>query len=132
MRQGKSLQSSNGKYKLILQRYGNLELICESLGLLWSTNTINANADFLYFVKNELVLRGKDNTSLWKVTYRGKSPEMLIVQDDGNLVLYDTLKRSLWSTNTQDKCRRKYKPHLNNILSTNLPYKFKITWLKLS
>ena len=129
MRQGKSLQSSNGKYKLILQRYGNLELICESLGLLWSTNTINANADFLYFVKNELVLRGKDNTSLWKVTYRGKSPEMLIVQDDGNLVLYDTLKRSLWSTNTQDKCRRKYKPHLNNLVSKNLPYKF---WLKLS
>ena len=129
MRQGKSLQSSNGKYKLILQRYGNLELICESLGLLWSTNTINANADFLYFVKNELVLRGKDNTSLWKVTYRGKSSEMLIVQDDGNLVLYDTLKRSLWSTNTQDKCRRKYKPHLNNLVSKNLPYKF---WLKLS
>ena len=129
MRQGKSLQSSNGKYKLILQRYGNLELICESLGLLWSTNTINANADFLYFVKNELVLRGKDNTSLWKASYRGGSPEMLIVQDDGNLVLYDTLKRSLWSTNTQDKCRRKYKPHLNNLVSKNLPYKF---WLKLS
>ena len=131
MRQGKSLQSSNGKYKLILQRYGNLELICESLGLLWSTNTINSNADFLYFVKNgyELVLRGKDNTSLWKVSYRGGSPEMLIVQDDGNLVLYDTLKRSLWSTNSQDKCRRKYKPHLNTIVSTNLPYKF---WLKLS
>ena len=57
---------------------------------------------------------------------------MLIVQDDGNLVLYDTFKKSLWSTNTQDKCRRKYKPHLNNILSTNLPYKFKIIWLKLS
>ena len=121
MRQEKSLQSSNGKYKLILQRYGNLELICETLGLLWSTNTINYNAEVLYFVKsgNVLVLRGKDNTTLWRAQ-NSKTAETLILQDDGNLVLYDGNSKPVWSTGTHNKCRRKYKYSITNITSTNL------------
>ena len=111
LRLGKSLKSSNGKYKLVLKTYGNLELICETLGSLWSTNTINYDTDLFYLTKSgyELVLRGKHNTTIWRASYKGYFAEYVILQDDGNLVLYNKNDNAIWSTVTCNKCRGKYK-----------------------
>ena len=61
----------------------------------------------LYFGKNStLSLRKKGNTSIWKADFSGKGsdPEDFILQDDGNVVVYDECGEILWETKTFNKC----------------------------
>jgi hypothetical protein len=70
LRPGQSLQSNNGVYRLTLEQDGNVVLYCRSRRH-WSTNTVGSF-----------------------------SPRELIMQTDGNLVLYSTDGRARWSTHT--------------------------------
>ena len=98
--------SDYGILKLHLNVNGNLVLHCEDKQI-WSTNTSNSSIEFLYFGKNStLSLRKKENISIWKAEFTGKNsePQELILQDDGNVVVYDKCEEILWESKTSGKC----------------------------
>ena len=107
LKQGKQLESKNGQYKLRLQNDGNLELRCRT-NLLWSAGTKGYDVDFLYFSKHgyHLLLRGKNNSTMWTAPTSARA-EKLILQDNGNLVLYDEKEKPVWATKTNNKCLSK-------------------------
>ena len=107
LKKGSFLKSSNGKLKLILQENGNLEILCGGYSI-WSTNTNGFNIEELYFNREgKLAILNKDKSvaknivSDWDNTF---GAEKLILQDDGNLVIYNPDNQPLWSTGTHGKC----------------------------
>ena len=101
--------SDSGVYKFILKESGNLELLCWGM-LLWSSNTISSDIDVFQFqADGNLVIRKTDGTYAWEsnTVYNEPSfdppPDNLILQDDGNLVLYAGGKAK-WRTQTHGKC----------------------------
>ena len=85
---------------------GNLEIHCGK-NIVWSKG--NDNADYLFFHnKLGLVLYDKNNKSLWKANdmwRRISAPMILIMQDDGNLVIYDRCRKPYWESRTYEKCK---------------------------
>ena len=74
---------------------------------IWSTNTSNSSIEYLYFGKNNtLSLRKKENISVWEAEFTRKDsePEELVLQDDGNVVVYDKCDEILWESETSGKC----------------------------
>ena len=105
LEKGSSIESKNGVYKLILRESGNLELMCNDTSL-WSSKTKNPDVDvFQYQSNGNLVIRKADGTYLWesKTAHDVNPPDRLVLQDDGNLVLYAG-STSKWHTNTYSKC----------------------------
>ena len=93
--------------KLIFQENGNLEILCGSYSI-WSSGTYGYNIDALHFnSEGKILILNKDKSvakqlvPFWKSTY---GAEKLILQDDGNLVLYDYNSDPLWATGTNRKC----------------------------
>ena len=85
---------------------GKLEIYCGNK-IVWSEG--NNNADYLYFHnKGDLVLYNKNNdevcsaNDMWN---RKSTPDDLLIQIDGNLVLYDECGRPFWESKTYDKCK---------------------------
>ena len=106
IKKGKYLQSNNGIFKLILQENGNLEILCKGKSI-WSTDTITAKVDFMYFKENgKLVLYSKDDTDLWTTNTEDSffKPHKLVLQNDGNLVLLGTFGNAVWSSGTNGIC----------------------------
>ena len=62
--------------------------------------------DFLYFDEEgiSLILRGKDNSTVWQAPSKGLGKE-LVLQDDGKLVLYNSCNTSIWEIGNNKKCR---------------------------
>ena len=102
---GKYLQSRNGYYRLYLRRNGNLVLSCKERPI-WTSFTLNNTVDFLYFDEEgiSLILRGKDNITVWRAHSTGLGKE-LVLQDDGKLVLYNSCNSSIWEIGDNKKCR---------------------------
>ena len=107
LQKGNLLKSNNGKLKLIFQENGNLEILCGSYSI-WSSGTYGYNIDALHFnSEGKILIINKDKSvakqlvPFWKSTY---GAEKLILQDDGNLVLYDYNSDPLWATGTKGKC----------------------------
>ena len=74
---------------------------------IWSTNTSDNGVESLYFGKNsKLSLRKKGNISIWEAEFsgNGSDPEDFILQDDGNVVVYDECGEILWESKTSNKC----------------------------
>lgn len=101
------LKSNNGKLKLILQGNGNLEILCGNYSI-WSSGTYGYNIDALHFnSEGKILILNKDKSvakELVPLRQSTHSAEKLILQDDGNLVLYDYNSNPLWSTGTNGKC----------------------------
>ena len=110
LEKGSSIESKNGVYKLILRESGDLELMCNDTSL-WSSKTKNPDVDvFQYQSNGNLVIRKADGTYLWesKTMHDVNPPDRLVLQDDGNLVLYAG-NTSKWHTNTYNKsCSGKF------------------------
>ncbi|MGO9197536.1 MAG: peptidoglycan-binding protein [Acidimicrobiales bacterium] len=97
---GKSLLSQNGDYRLIMQRDGNLVLYKQN-SPTWSSRTEGhpgALAD-LQRDGNFVIYLG--HKPLWETaTYNGGgATNDLVVQDDGNVVIYNGQNKPLWWTN---------------------------------
>ena len=74
---------------------------------IWSTNTSDNSVETLHFGKNStLSLRKKGNVSIWEAEFSGKDsdPEDFILQDDGNVVVYDECGEILWESKTSNRC----------------------------
>jgi hypothetical protein len=105
LNQGQRLDSTNKKYFATMQTDGNF--------VLYSAGSFNG--------------KGKDNP-IWATNTMGKgtAPYKVWMQDDGNLVLYDS-KSPIWASNTGGKGKGPYKLLLqddgNFVLydSTNAP-----------
>jgi len=93
--QGESLNSINGRFKLVLQADGNLVLYDKDKAL-WSSGTNGKNAKKLVMQNDgNLVLYGP-NGPVWASNTSGNRGAYLVLQDDGNLVIY----KAVWSTGT--------------------------------
>ena len=106
LQKGNLLKPNNGKLKLIFQEKGNLEILCGRYSI-WSSSTYDYNIDALHFNSDSKVLilnKGKsvakELVTFLRFTYVA---EKLILQDDGNLVLYDYNSNLLWDTGTNGK-----------------------------
>jgi len=101
LRAGESMYSRNGIYKLAMQGDGNLVLYVAWKGYaIWSTKTGK-----MPFVLVHLESTG--NLSLfpklgqhWMSKTEGNPGSRLVLQDDGNLVLYNASNAPVWATNT--------------------------------
>ncbi len=93
--QGESLESPNGRFKLVLQADGNLVLYDKDKAL-WSSGTNGKDAKKLVMQNDgNLVLYGP-NGPVWASNTSGNRGAYLVLQDDGNLVIY----KAVWSTGT--------------------------------
>ena len=107
LKKGNFLTSKNGKLKLILQEDGNLEILCGGHSI-WSTNTYNFAIEELHFSREgKLLILNKDKSiakNIMSSSDNTNGAEKLILQDDGNLVIYNNDNQPLWSTGTHGKC----------------------------
>ena len=105
MTKGSSIESENGVLELVLRQIGNLELMCRNTSL-WSSNTTDSNIDvFEYQSNGNLAIRKTDGTCAWESNTANtvEPPDRLLLQNDGNLVLYAG-DDPRWSMETYGKC----------------------------
>ena len=97
LRRGMSLQSADGRYTLVLQATdGNFVLYGPS-GALWASGRA---ADFVVMQGDgNLVGYTNGGVATWASNTAGSGGNRLVVQDDGNVVIYSP-SRAVWATNT--------------------------------
>ena len=104
---GRSLHSQNGAAKLVLTNAGNLEVWCK-MEKLWTTNTNDDYINSLNF-KNDgnIYLLGKDNSNRWstEINLKNSKPDMMLIQNNGNLGVYDKCGKRYWESRTTVQCR---------------------------
>ena len=106
MKVRKNLQSRNGVYRLVLNDTGNLEIWCKR-EKIWTTNTDDDYIESLIFDNDgKISLLGKDNSSRWqmKLLSRNSKPHLMLLQNNGNLVVYNECGNRLWESRTRGKC----------------------------
>jgi YD repeat-containing protein len=94
---GKSLQSSNGLYTLVLQDDGNLVQYGPGGGARWQSSTAGKPSARLTMQSDaNLVVYGPVGQVYWQTATSGGPGSTLIQQDDGNLVVYSGAGVALW------------------------------------
>lgn len=101
------IQSESGISKFVLNKTGNLEIWCAS-EMIWSINTYDNYIDFLYFGNNGIYPLGKDGSIRMNGTLNSfkRKADLLLMQNDGNLVIYDECGGRIWHSMTDRKCFR--------------------------
>jgi hypothetical protein len=99
LNKNESLTSTNGKYALKMQADGNLVLY-KGTQVLWSSKTNHTDADHATMqADGNFVVYDAGNTPHWASGTNGKNNNpYLILQDDGNLVIYYTAPS--WASGT--------------------------------
>ena len=102
---GQSLTSSNGFYTFSLREDGNLKIICDG-NKIWESNTKRKDIDALCLAKGVLALYETNKTVAWtgKAWKRDAGPERIIMQNDGNFVMYDKNGNAQWDLGTFGRC----------------------------
>ncbi|HTN24634.1 MAG TPA: GDSL-type esterase/lipase family protein [Solirubrobacteraceae bacterium] len=94
------LRSADGRYRLVMQRDGNLVLYGPSGRALWATSTVGRGADHVRMQRDgNFVMYDAQEHPLWSSGTAGHPNAFVIVQNDGNVVIYAG-GRALWSTGT--------------------------------
>jgi hypothetical protein len=96
-----SMFSCDGRFQLRMQGDGNLVLYHHSTPI-WSSNTYGgwAAQAWMQGDGNFTVLSGSGLFSLFQSNTSNRPGARLVVQNDGNVVVYDAFNRALWATNT--------------------------------
>ncbi|MFY7890492.1 MAG: hypothetical protein ACOVOW_16370 [Spirosomataceae bacterium] len=96
LRHNQSLTSPNDTYKLIFESDGNV-VLRKAKNEIWSIGTAGKGTD-VFKVQNDgnLVAYSKDGVPVWATVTNGKGNNRtaLMMQDDGDVVLYKTLEES--------------------------------------
>lgn len=95
------LESTNRKYRLVLQGDGNLVLYSNS-NAIWTAGTFGQQVSLLSMQGDgNLVLYNSAGRAVWwsQGTF-GKNGNQLRIQDDGNLVVYTSGDTATWYTGT--------------------------------
>ncbi|MBG6119016.1 MULTISPECIES: hypothetical protein [unclassified Sphingobium] len=97
---GGSFTSSDGRFTFTMQADGNLVLRGPS-GVLWHTGTYDTSGAFLAFQGDGklVVYKGDGTGAIWQSGSYSLCSR-LIVQNDGNVVIYATSGQAIWATNT--------------------------------
>ena len=96
LKKEKYLHSENRKYSMVLKNSGNLEIFCGRV-LIWASNSYDSRIDGLYFKHDAynswsyLVALGESSSTIkWILHGDDHNTYLLILQNDGNLVLYSS------------------------------------------
>ena len=96
LKKEKYLHSENRKYSMVLKNSGNLEIFCGTV-LIWASNSYDSRIDGLYFKHDAynswsyLVALGESSSTIkWILHGDDHNTYLLILQNDGNLVLYSS------------------------------------------
>lgn len=89
---GQSIKSADGRFTLTLQTDGNLVLGGPSGQALWASETTGKGPIWSAFLAWDLVLCNENGKTVWSSGTNKVQPAFLIVQDDGNVVIYDGKK----------------------------------------
>ncbi len=97
---GKSLYSPDGRFRLTMQKDGNLVIYRPDGRSLWASNTAKTGrANYLALQDDgNLVLYTRDRMPLRATGPVGQGSRDLNMQDDGNLVLYASGGRAIWAS----------------------------------
>ena len=104
---GGQLKSLDGRFSLSMQEDGNLVLRDQANHVLWTTST-NGNGVSLHLGGDgSLKLLTSTRDVLWTTPAAGSGPFVLVLQDDGNLVLYRKQPggqvQAVWASHTDTK-----------------------------
>jgi hypothetical protein len=109
LRAGQSVASSNGKVILQMQGDGNLILLwTRDNGTrvpVWNSRTNDENSTAEMQGDGNFVIYAPGHKSVWSTRTHRNPGSVLVVQNDGNLVLYKD-RRPLWSSGTDKPERR--------------------------
>ncbi|MFO0646363.1 MAG: hypothetical protein U0326_08995 [Polyangiales bacterium] len=100
---GEFLQSSNGQYRLVYQKDGNLALVTHPLGIAaWVTGTSGDTGQVLVGGPHGFGVYGSRG-SAWAAISNGglkgsSAPDRLVLEDRGELVLYGRDNAALWNS----------------------------------
>jgi pimeloyl-ACP methyl ester carboxylesterase len=96
------ISSDDGRFHLIYQGDGNLVLYDQGWRPLWDTGTGGTDPGYVEMQGDgNLVMVNASGGFVWDVGVTAGHPgAWLIVQDDGNVVIYDGSSHPLWATNT--------------------------------
>ncbi|QHF19978.1 hypothetical protein GTU71_03260 [Rathayibacter sp. VKM Ac-2762] len=94
---GSFLRSANGVYRAVMQADGNFVVYGKN-GPIWASKTTRAGGFFAIDTSGQIAV-GTETTSGWSVVPPAASvgPYKLVMQDDGNLVEYDS-RRAIWAS----------------------------------
>ena len=105
LKEGNVITSENNNVELKMQDDGNLVLYCKS-NAIWSSKTDgHGGKSAASFQKDGNLVLMENNDVLYTADSHDKEGAELVVQDDGNLVIYtnDRLK-AIWSSETSGRC----------------------------
>ncbi|MGI8277354.1 M12 family metallopeptidase [Bacillus mycoides] len=96
-----ALISSNGKYALVMQRDGNLVLYpVGSINALWSSGTYGKTVSEVILQNDGNFVMYGEGQALWSTNTYGHTVAWIAVQNDGNVVIYEPTGKPIWATNT--------------------------------
>ena len=95
---GESLKSCDGRFKLSMQKDGNLVLYGPP-GALWSSKTNGTPANWAVMQKDGNFVVYNGTTAYWDTKTNQHPGAYLFVQNDGDMVVYQG-STALWSTGT--------------------------------
>ena len=105
LRRGDSLTSANGRYKLLMQKDGNLVLYGPGNRPTWATNTAGRPVERCTMQRDgNLVLYLRHDEPIWDSGTNVHPGSFLLLQNDGNLVIY----LPVWNSSTQRPQREDY------------------------
>lgn len=97
---GASLRSPDGRYRLTMQRDGDVVLVGPA-GTLWHTGTAGFRGSSLVQERGgDLVVRGTEGQPLWISWTLGRSGASTVVRSDGTLAVVDRAGADLWLAST--------------------------------
>ena len=95
-----SVESSDGRYKLIYQTDGNLVLYGGNQAL-WASDTAgHPGGKCVMQSDGNLVIYGPSNEVVWASGTQGNPGSRLVVRNDGNVLIYRNGITPIWSTGT--------------------------------
>jgi hypothetical protein len=98
---GEYLQSNNGSYLLIMQNDSNLVLYQGyPWKSLWSNGTWNMNITQCIMKSNGEFAMYSNGSQCYSSKTSNNPGAYMIMQDNGNLVIYNASGKAIWSTNT--------------------------------
>ena len=74
---------------------------------IWTTNTNDDYVKYLIFRNDgNIYLLGKDNNTRWstEVILTNSRPYIMLIQDNGNLAVYDNCGKRNWESRTTGQC----------------------------
>lgn len=104
---GKYLESRNGKYQLRFLENMGIGLVCGS-NHMWDMYTWIDHGYQIYFEKDgtALIVKDKEGYDLHRTDIGGQAT-LMILQDDGNLVIYNRCNQSIFDTKTAGACPKR-------------------------